>query len=147
MTDWKWILIVIAPLAAITENNKNTLADVFANNGSGESAANERKMFDNVARLALASSPTVLVARGFTTPVKVSMRDALELAMDTINTPLSNANKIRYYAIAAVDLPQYDAGDLIKSNRATVEGLYGSPFGWQDALTDLGLVVMAAPTV
>ena len=142
VTNWKWTLMVFAPLAAITENNKDTLAAVFTNNGSGETVANERKMFDNVARLAFAAAPTVLVARGFTTPVKQSMRDALQTAIETINAPLSNANKVRWYALAAIQLENADEGDLLLSNRNTVDNRIGTLFTWQDALTDLGLVVM-----
>jgi hypothetical protein len=146
MTDtlWKWTLFLFAPTAANTANNRNTLADIYVAHGSGESVANERLMFIDAPRLALSSAPTVLVARGLICPVKQSMRDALQTAIETINTPLSAANKIRWYAIAAIDLPTFAAGQLIASNRNTVDNRVGTAFTWQDALTDLGLVEMTS---
>jgi hypothetical protein len=142
-TNWKWTLFLFASNTANTQTNRNTLADIYVAHGSGESTANERLMFTDAPRLALIATPTVQVARGLICPVKQSMRDALQDAIATINTPLSNANKIRWYALAAIDLPSFAAGQLMASNRSSVDNRVGTLFTWQDALTDLGLVGMA----
>jgi hypothetical protein len=141
-TLWKWRLILIAPNAANTQQNRDTLAQVFINHASGESLANEKLMFTNAPRLALAASPTVLAGRGVILPVKQSMRDSLQTAIATINTPLSNANKVRWYLIANTNLPGFNEGQLMASNRTTVDGRVGTAFGWSDVLADLSLVEM-----
>lgn len=141
-TLWKWRIFIFANTVANTQANRDTLAQVFVDSGAGESLANEKLMFGNARRLALAASPTVLAAHGISFPVKASMRDNLQTAIATINAPLSNANKVRWYLVAVVDWSTFQAGDLIASNRSTVDALIGQPFTWQDALTDLGLVAM-----
>jgi hypothetical protein len=141
-TLWKWRLFIFANTVANTQANRDALAQVFVDSGAGESLANEKLMFTNAVRLALPASPSVLAAHGVSFPVKASMRDNLQTAIATINAPLSNANKVRWYLVAAIDWTTFQAGDLIASNRSTVDGLVGTPFTFADALTDLGLVAI-----
>ncbi len=141
-TLWKWRLILIAPNAANTQQNRDTLAQIFVDHLSGESLANEKLMFTSAANLALIATPLVLAARGIGFPVKQTMRDSLQTAIATINTPLSNANKLRWYAIANINLSGFSEGQLMASNRSTVDNRVGTAFTWADALADLGLVEM-----
>lgn len=142
VTQWQYRLILIAPDAANTQVNRNAFAQVFVDEGSGESLADEKLMFTNAPRLALASAPTVQVARGCSVAVKGSMRTALQSAFSTINTPLASVNKLRWYAIANVDLPQHSTGWLLATNYGSTAGVVDTPFTWQDALDDFNLVVM-----
>lgn len=141
-TDWKWEMLLFATNAANTQANRNIIADVFTDNDSGELVENERLAFENASRLALTSAPTVSVARAISSSVKKNMRDELEIAIDLINLGLSNQNKLVWYLIASVDLQNFDKGQLIRSSESSVDNRIKTAFDWQDALSDLELVVI-----
>ena len=140
MTEWQWIILLFATLEANTAENRNIIAEVFANNSSGESVEDERKAFQNAARLVQASAPTVVIARAISSSVKKAMRDELEIAINTINEGLSPQNELRWYLIAAIDLANFDKGQLIRSSEPSVDNRIGTQFTWQDALDNLGIV-------
>lgn len=141
VTLWQWRLIMVAPLVAATPTNKNALADIIAAS-SGESQANERKMFDNAVRVALAATPTVHVGWGLSFPVKASMRDDLQALIATINAGQTAPNRIHWYLL------NNDANEnvLISSSRnsAYVTNRIGQVFRFSDVGTDLGIVQMAS---
>ena len=139
-TLWQWRLLMAVPMVAGTQVNRNALADIIANS-SGESSANERKMFDNAVRLSLVATPLVQVGWGLSFPVKASMRDDLQALITTINAGQTAINRIHWYLLHNDD----NENVLISSSRSSayVTARIGQVFTAQDALTDLGLVLMA----
>lgn len=139
-TQWQWRLLMAVPMVAGTPANRNALADIIAAS-SGESSANERRMFDNAVKLALSATPLVQVGWGLSFPVKQSMRDDLQALITSINAGQTAINRIHWYLL------HNDSNEnvLISSSRnsAYVTSRIGQVFRYQDALTDLGLVVMA----
>lgn len=131
MTEWKWRLFLFLPVAANTATNRQAFAAVFVNNGSGETQANEEKMYDTVARLSLTGSNPA-DAFAINTAVKGMMRDDLKTLIDGIA-------QAQWYVVAAIDLPSWNEGELMQSSRAAVDPLIGTPFTFADALSDLGL--------
>ena len=138
---WQWRLIMIAPLAAATEANRNALSDIVAAS-SGESQANERKMFDNAIRVALAASPGVQAGWGLSFPVKQSMRDDLQALISTINQGQTAPNRIHWYLLNNDE----NENILISSSRnsAYVTARIGQVFRLSDVATDLGIVEMTS---
>lgn len=139
-SHWQWRLHMIAPLIAATPTNKNALADIVASH-SGESQANERKMFDNAMKLALSATPLVQVAWGLSFPVKLAMRDELQALISSINSGQLAANRIHWYLLNS------DSGEhslqASSRNSAYVTSRMGQVFMMTNALADLGLVQMS----
>jgi hypothetical protein len=79
-----------------TAQNRQAFADIFADNGSGELASDEIKMFSSVVKLSVSGS---LPAQGFglSSPVKPAMRSALEAFIETLG------NGCRYFAVRQSD--------------------------------------------
>jgi len=127
MTLWKWRLFLFVRAGDNTAENRQTFAHIFADNTSGESVENESKLFNAVVRFSVSGELPAQVL-GINTCVKTDMRDAMEAFLDTLTLS-------RYYAVANVDLPNFDAGELLKANGGS--GVIGQPFTWQDALDDL----------
>lgn len=143
-TLWQWRLIMVAPLIAATLANRNALADIVAL-ASGETSANERRMFDNAVRVALVATPLVQVGYGLMFPVKQSMRDDLQALIATINAGQTAPNRIHWYLL------HNDTNEnvLISSSRnsAYVTNRIGQVFRFADVGTDLGVVQMASEAV
>lgn len=139
-TLWKWRLIMIAPEVAATPANRNALADIVASH-SGESQANERKMFDNAVKIARSATPTVQAGWGLSFPVKASMRDDLQTLISTINQGQTAINRIHWYLLKNDD----GSNILISSSRnsAYVTARIGQVFTLDDVATDLSIVRMA----
>lgn len=133
-------LYLVVPNAAQTVQNRDTFATAFVNNGSGETLINERKLLDGSTQLALVASPNTKAANGIAPLVPLALRDELQTAITTINSGLSVANRIRYYACAEISFSTFTAGHLIQSNGLNVAARIGTPFNFEDVLTDLGLV-------
>lgn len=145
-TLWQWRLILICHVNANTLSNRNALAQVFVDNGSGESLADETKMFGNAIRLALTATPTVHRAYGISFPVKANMRDALLTVIQQIDAPLTAAQKSVYYGVANVDGAiwqgqAYNEDVCFYANRAADADFVGTILKPRDVLTRLGLVV------
>ena len=134
MTKWKWRLFLFVPVAANTPENRQAAADIFVNDGSGETRTNEEKALSNAVRLS-ANGLEPAAAFAINTAVKATMREGLKTFLDGIA-------QAQWYAIAAVDLPLWSEGELIQSSRAAVDGQIGAPFTFVDALADLGLQVI-----
>lgn len=133
-------LYLIVPNAAQTAQNKNTFATSFFNNGNLETLANELKLLDASTQLALVASPNTKAGNGIAPLVPLALRDELQTAITTINSGLTVANRIRYYACAEISFSTFTAGNLIQSNGLNVAGRIGTPFTFEDAIADLGLV-------
>lgn len=146
-TLWKWRLILICHVNANTAQTRDALAQVFVSHGGGESLDNERLMFGNAVRLALAATPTVHRAFGLSFPVKASMRDALLTVIQQIDAPLTAAQKSVYYGISNVNGAMwqgqaYNEDVCFYANRAADADLVGTVLRPRDVLTRLGLVVL-----
>lgn len=138
-TLWQWRLLMAVPLIAGTLVNRNALADIIAAS-SGESSVNERLMFSKAQQLALSATPLVQVGWGLAFPVKQSMRDNLQALVTTINAGQTAINRIHWYLLNN----DANANVLVSSSRSSayVTSRIGQVFGIQNALTDLGLVLM-----
>lgn len=122
-----------------TETNRQTFAEIFANNGSMETVANERKMADSAIRLSTSGALPAQVF-GINTLVMTDMGTSLRNFVGAL--ALS-----RWYVVANGDLPNYADGELIVANGGS--GIEGDLFTWDDALADLynerGLQVIGEP--
>jgi hypothetical protein len=140
-TLWTHRLLMAVPIIAGTLSNRNALADIIAAE-SGETSANERLMFQRAPQLALAATPLVQVGWGLSFPVKANMRDNLQTLITSINSGQTAINRIHWYLL------HNDTNEnvLVSSSRnsAYVTNRIGQVFTVQDALTDLGLVVMSS---
>jgi hypothetical protein len=106
-----------------TAGNRQSFAEIYANNGSGESVDDESKLFDSVTRLSTSGEEPAQVL-GLNTPVKATMRDAMRSFLDTLSQSF-------YVVVANVDLPQYDKGEFMLSNLIAE---WTGEYTWQDAL-------------
>ncbi len=139
-TQWNIRLFLFVPFAANTAGNRQALVNCLINGGCMESAANELKMFNSVVRLSLLGAEPA-TAFAIDIPVKPSMRDCLEPFIAGISQAF-------YFALAAVELPQHGAGQLIKTNRVPAQTRIddGRPFTFADAcgyLQNLKIIPLA----
>lgn len=74
---------ITMPTSAINLTLRNNIANVFVNNGSGETQANENKLFNAVTRLS-ASGSLPATAVTMNTMIKASMRDELAALVEAV---------------------------------------------------------------
>lgn len=74
-TEWKYRMYLFVRAIDATAANKEALAGILVNNGSGESLENERKMLNNVMKFSINGEEPPQVY-GICTAVKMEMRDA-----------------------------------------------------------------------
>lgn len=87
MTEWKWRLYLFVLASDNTADNRNAFADIYVNNGSGESLVDERKILDSVTRLSTSgSAPAQVLA--ISTLAKGAMRDELRDFVDGLSQSL-----------------------------------------------------------
>jgi len=122
MTDWKWRLYLAIRAADNTAANRQAWGDIFANNGSGESAENERKMADSAIRLSASGDEPaqVLVASSL---VKADMRTPLQTLIGGLTQSL--------WAVVT------NPGGLFIASNVGAGGQVGQPFRLDDALAYL----------
>ena len=136
-TEWKWRVYLFVRAADVTAVNKSAFANIYVNNGSGESLEDERKMFDSVVRLS-ASGNEPAQAVGINTVAKTSMRDDFKTLLDN----LTNA---RYAVVASVELPDYQESELVLTNFDVTPN--GQIVSWDMALKyvekEFGLVIIS----
>ena len=135
-TEWKWRIYLFVRAIDVTASNRSAFANIYVNNGSGESLEDERKMFDSVVRLS-ASGNEPAQAVGINTVAKTSMRDGFKSLLDS----LTNA---RYAVVASVGLPGYQENELVLTNFDVTPN--GQIVSWDMALeyieSEFGLVVI-----
>jgi hypothetical protein len=73
-TEWKFRVYLFIRQADVTEQVKDDFVSIFTNNGSGETAANERKMFDTLVKFSL-DGELPAVAYGVQFAAKPAMKD------------------------------------------------------------------------
>lgn len=121
MTEWKWRAYIAVPTGEITLARRNAIADVFVNNGSGESQANERRIFEAAVRLSVSGNlPATAVT--LNTAVKLGMRDSL-------------ANLIEAVPSARVMVVDADTFAVVRTNVAGVA--VGTIVTWEQWLAGL----------
>lgn len=137
-SSWKVRMMLFVRAVDNTAENRQAFGEIFANNGSGESVANESKLLDAVIRLST-SGELPAQALGLETALLLpDMRDDIRDFLDTLT-------QSRYCVIANIPLAQYFQGELIEDNKGAVSlpTLVGvppwdtTPFTMQDALADL----------
>jgi hypothetical protein len=135
-TEWRFRLYLFVRAVDATAANKRTVAEYFANNGSGETVASELEMFDNVVRLSTTGDPPAQ-AFGINTPVKLAMREAIVGFMSQLTSP-------RWAAVANTDLENWQEYELIATNFDVTPN--GQIVSWQAALdyleNEFGLIVI-----
>ena len=133
-TEWKWRIYLFVRAVDVIPANRTAFANIYVNNGSGESLADERKMFDTVVRLS-ASGNEPAQAVGINTVAKTSMRDEFKSLLDS----LTNA---RYAVVASVESLSYQESELVMTNFDVTPN--GQIVSWNKALNyiekEFGLV-------
>ena len=135
-TEWKWRIYLFVRAADATAANRQTFAEIYSNNGSGETVEDELKMFLTVVRLSTTGNEPAQ-AFGINTVAKTAMRDEFKSLLDT----LTNAS---YAVVASVELPGYQEHELVMTNFDVT--LNGQIVAWDAALryieNEFGLVVI-----
>lgn len=136
-SQWKIRIMLFVREVDNTPENRQTFGAIFADNGSGESDANESKLFDTAVKLSVSGD---LPAQAFgleTALLLPDMRDDMRAFLDTLP-------QVRYYVIANIDTAQNSTGDYIDSNKGGF--VWEGTFTMQDALDDIfderGLIVI-----
>lgn len=144
---WKVRIMLFVRVVDNTASNRQAFGEIFANNGSGESVADESNLFNAVIRLSTSGIEPAQVLGLETALLLPNMRNDMCAFLDTL--PLS-----RYYVIANIPLVNFFQGELLEDNKAaasqpTLVGVppWGTtPFTMADALADLeaerGLLVI-----
>ena len=135
-TEWKWRIYLFVRAVDVTAANRQALAEIYTNNGSGETVVDELKMFLSVVRLSTTGNEPAQ-AFGINTVAKTAMRDEFKSLLDT----LTNA---RYAVVASVELPGYQEHELVMTNFDVTPN--GQIVSWDAALkyieNEFGLVVI-----
>lgn len=141
MTDWKWRIYLFVRAADDTAGNRQAFAEIYVNNGSGESLADEKRMLDSVVRLSTTGQEPAQ-AFGVNTVAKTSMRGAFKALLDA----LTNA---RYAAVASVAHGQWQEHELVLTNFPVTPS--GQIVTWERALqyleAEFGLKVIPPPSL
>lgn len=136
-TQWIARLYFFVPTSAVNATLRDTVANAFVNNNSGESLVNERKLVNGLVRLSTTGNEPAQ-ALAINTVVKASMRDA-------IKTIIQSVNQSAWYVVSnrdglTVQGQTYNESELIESGGlATADGQIGTVFTFADAVADLGL--------
>ena len=131
MTQWGWRLYLAVRAADNTAANRTAWGEIFANNGSGESIENEKRMADSAIRLSTsgAEPAQVLVVSVL---VKADMRTPLQTLIGGLSQSL--------WAVVS------NPGGLFIASNVGAGGQVGQPFGLDEALAYLenqyGMVVI-----
>ena len=137
ITEWKWRIYLFVRAVDATTTNRQALAEIYSNNGSGETVADELKMFLSVVRLSTAGNGPAQVY-GINTVAKTTMQDEFKILLDS----LTNA---RYVVVASVELPGYQEHELVMTNFDVTPS--GQIVSWKNALkyikNEFGLVVIS----
>ena len=107
-TLWKYRVTLFIRALDATLANKRAFADIFINGGSGETLADEIKMFDHVIRLST-SGVAPAQAFGVSTVAQLSMKDELKTLLDGLTDA-------RYVISANTTLQNYADNELIATN-------------------------------
>lgn len=108
MTEWKWRIYLFVRAVDATPANKQALAQIYVDGGSGETLENEARLLDSVTGFSQIGQPPAQ-AYGVNLTAKTGMRDAFKALLDG----LTNA---RYGVVANTDLPNYSEGELVLTN-------------------------------
>ena len=140
-TEWKFRIYLFMRVSDITELVKDDFVSIFVDNGSMESAADERKMFDSVTRLSMSGEEPAQVY-GVNTAAKTDMRDGFKALLDTLPDA-------RYVVVANTTLPSYADGEFILTNFDVDPLPVGKVVTWDQALNflnrEFGLIVIQPP--
>ncbi len=127
MTDWLWRLYLFIRSIDNTAANRTAFAEAFTNNGSGETAANERKLFEGAVRFSFSGNEPAQ-AFGINTAAKKEMRDDLKTVLDGLTDA-------RYGVVANIAHGPWQENELALTNFPVTPS--GQIVTWQTALTFL----------
>lgn len=131
MTQWKGRFHGFAAAANNTPENRQTLAEIFANNGSGETVASEKKAFDSVRRYNTTGDPEDPVQiMAISSLIKPVMWNPIKTLWEET---LTNAR----YFVTANDVvnylgTEYQYGELAETN--SEYATTGEQFSFDDGL-------------
>jgi hypothetical protein len=139
MSEWKGRFIGFARATDNTADNRQALAEIFANNGSLETVENERACFDSVTRYSVSGEMPAQMM-GINTLIKVAMWNPIRSLWEETLTDG------RYFVVANVDVTYqgtlYKAGELVETNSAFATP--GQPCTYEDAVTAINAERTAA---
>lgn len=138
-TLWKWRLYLFVLTADNTAANRQSFAEAYVNNGSGESLADERKMLDSVLRLSTSGNAPAQVL-GVSTLAKAAMRDALRDFVDGLSQSLWYVTSNQRANLDAL-LATNDAGVVVSGQTWELADCLGR----LDALRGLRVIVDLTP--
>ncbi len=142
-TKWVVRLYFFVPVSAVDATLRDMVADAFANNASGETALNERKLVNTLARLSTSGNEPAQ-ALALNSAVKLAMRTAIRTIIQAVPQNawyvVSNVNGL------LISETPYNEGELIAfGGRAQATGRVGTPFTFAEAVADLGLQAIEVP--
>lgn len=107
-TYWKWNLYIFVKASDVTEQMKTDLANIMANNNSGQSYEDEFAMFDSISKFSTSGNLPAQVY-GINVPVKNRMRD-------TFLSYFQSYPDLRYVVFANSKLTNYEDRELVATN-------------------------------
>lgn len=137
---WKYRLFLFVRAVDATAANKNALAAIYTNNGSGETPANELKMFGSVTRF----SPTgaePATYYGLNLTAQQAMKDQFISLVSGLTNP-------GWVVLANTTLPQHIDGEVIAISANLPQAAVGQVVTWEQAkayLANLGLHEIPPP--
>ena len=140
-TEYKFRLFLFVRKSDANQTNRQALASIYVNNGSGESLADEVKMFDTVVRLSATGEEPAQVF-GLNLTAKPAMKDEFIAFVGSLTNPA-------YIALANTTLQNYADGEVILASSNLPQSAVGKIITWKQALgyldNALGLQVIPEP--
>lgn len=140
-TRWLYHLYLFLRPADATRATKTALAQIYVDHGSGESLANERKMFDTMTRLSVSGAEPAQVF-GFSLTATQAIYDGIMARTAGFDDPF-------WFVVANTTLPDHADGELIALTPNLPKYVLGTVLTWTEALGILeqahGLRVIPAP--
>lgn len=138
-TLWLYRLYIVVRADLVTPARKTVVARMFSDNGSLETVVNEAKMLDNAVRLSV-SGNLPAQAYGVSTPVQLSMRDAIRDLVVSLNTNFPGGGYV--IVTANVTFNSLTKDELIFTNHPDGQPFVGQTVTARNILNFLNLKVI-----
>lgn len=125
-TDWKFRLFLFVRAVDATNANKQALAAIYTDNGSGEALADELKMFDSVVRLSTTGTEPAQVL-GINLTAKPGMKDEFVALLNGLTDPT-------WAVLANTTFDGYGDSEVIAVSPTLNPNFVGLVVSWRQAL-------------
>lgn len=128
-TLWKWRVFMFVRAVDATAANRNALAAIYVNNGSGETLQNELKMFNSVVRFSNTGEEPAQVY-GLNLTAQTNMKDQFISLIQGLTNPA-------WVVLANTTLPEHLDGEVVTISANLPQNAIGQIITWEQAKTYL----------